>query len=122
MKLLEFVDYRIVREWGQQQAKELGLIKFDLGMNAQGDIELDYLQVARRDQSQGLGTKAMQRLCAYADKWNKRITLTPSEKNTATGTTSRSRLIKFYKQFGFKLNQGVNKDFSVRAHMIRDPK
>lgn len=119
MRILEFIDYRIVRAWGQQQADQLGLLRFELSMNSQGDIELEYLQVARRDQGQGLGSQAMRRLCAYADQWNKRILLTPSERNTATGTTGRARLIKFYRQFGFQLNQGRNRDFTTRASMIR---
>lgn len=121
MRILEFIDYRTVKQWGQEQAQQLGLIRFELGMNSQGDIELEYLQVARRDQGQGLGSEAMRRLCDYADKWNKRILLTPSEKNTATGTTSRTRLVKFYQQFGFKPNRGSQRDFTTRAGMIREP-
>jgi len=119
MRILEFVDHKTVREWGKQQAIDLGLFRFELGMNDQGDIELEYLQVLQRDQGQGKGTDAMRRLCAYADKWNKRILLTPSEKSTATGTTSRSRLVKFYRQFGFELNRGRDRDFTTRAAMIR---
>jgi GNAT superfamily N-acetyltransferase len=121
MRILEFVDDRTVQEWGKQQAAELGLFRFDLNMNDQGDIVLEYLQVLQRDQGQGKGTEAMRRLCAYADKWHKRILLTPSEKNTATGTSSRSRLVKFYRQFGFKLNRGRDRDFTTRAAMIRPP-
>lgn len=121
MRILEFIDYRAVKQWGQDQAQQLGLIRFELGMNSEGDIELEYLQVARKDQGQGLGTQAMRRLCAYADQWHKRILLTPSERNTATGTTSQTRLIKFYQQFGFKLNQGKHRDFTTRAQMIREP-
>lgn len=121
MRILDFIDYKTVKEWGKRQAQELGLVRFELGMTPEGDIELEYLQVARKDQGQGLGTEAMKRLCAYADNWNKRILLTPSEKNTATGTTSRSRLVKFYQQFGFKLNRGTRRDFTTRAAMIREP-
>jgi GNAT superfamily N-acetyltransferase len=100
----------------------LGLIRFELAMTFDGDIELEYLQVAKQFQGQGRGAEAMRRLTAYADHWHKRILLTPSERNTSTGTTSRDRLIKFYKQFGFKLNQGRHKDFTTRQLMIRDPK
>jgi len=122
MRILEFIDDRTIKQWAAEQAKDIGLIRFDLDLDFQGDIILDYLQVARRDQGQGKGAEAMQRLTAYADHWHKRILLTPSERNTSTGTTSRDRLIKFYKQFGFKLNQGRHKDFTTRHLMIRDPK
>lgn len=122
MRILEFIDHRTVNQWAAEQAKQIGLIRFELDLDFQGDIILDYLQVARRDQGQGKGAEAMRRLIAYADHWHKRILLTPSERNTSTGTTSRDRLIKFYKQFGFKLNQGRHKDFTTRHLMIRDLK
>jgi GNAT superfamily N-acetyltransferase len=121
MRILEVIDPSTVNQWGQDQAQQLGLVRFELGMNSQGDIELEYLQVAQRNQGQNRGSAAMRRLCVYADQWNKRIVLTPSEKNTATGTTSRTRLIKFYQQFGFKLNRGSQRDFTTRAAMIREP-
>lgn len=122
MTILETIDQPKVRAWGQMQAQQLGLFRFELALNSLGDIELEYLQVARRNQGQGLGTEAMRRLCDYADHWHKRILLTPSEKNTATGTTSRSRLVKFYQQFGFVLNRGRHRDFTTQAAMIRNPK
>lgn len=121
MTILEVLDQRTVDDWGKQQAQELDLTKFDLSLTSDGDIYLEYITVARAKQGQGTGSKAMQRLCDFADHWHKRILLTPSERNTATGTTSRSRLIDFYKRFGFKLNQGRNRDWSTRALMIREP-
>jgi GNAT superfamily N-acetyltransferase len=72
--------------------------------------------------SQGVGTKAMEELIAYADQLGKRITLSPGLPDDAQGTTSRSRLVKFYKRFGFKENKGRNRDFSTRDGMIREPK
>jgi GNAT superfamily N-acetyltransferase len=122
MRILEFIDDQSVRQWAAEQAKQIGLIRFDLDLDSQGDIVIDYVQVARSDQGQGRGAEAMRRLTAYADHWHKRILLTPSERNSSTGTTSRDRLIKFYKQFGFKLNRGRTRDFTTRHLMIRDPK
>jgi len=116
------LDHQSLQQWSQQQAQDLDLLKFDLSLTSEGDIHVDYLQVARRMQGQGLGTLAMQRLCDFADYWHVRILLTPSDRNISTGTTSRTRLIDFYRRFGFHLNRGRHRDWTTRAQMIRMPK
>jgi len=84
------------------------------------DIKLDTIIVG--DKKQGTGTAVMNELVAFADKLKKRVILSPAVKDDHHGTTSRSRLVKFYKRFGFQENKGRNKDFSVSAGMIRNPK
>lgn len=90
-----------------------------LSLNSAGDISLD--MIAATDLGQGSGTAAMQDLVAYADKVGRRLVLSPAQKGDPHGTSSRSRLVKFYKRFGFVENKGRAKDFTVSEAMIREP-
>jgi GNAT superfamily N-acetyltransferase len=85
-------------------------------------IKLADILVPRADRSGGVGTEFMDELVAYADKQGKRLDLTPATKNSESGTTSRSRLVNFYKRFGFVENKGRNKDFRLQSGgMYRQP-
>lgn len=81
-----------------------------------GRISLDRIVAPAR--GEGIGTKAMQTLAQYADATGQTIELSPS---TDFGASSRSRLVKFYKRFGFKENKGRSKDFTTQAGMVREP-
>lgn len=86
------------------------------------DLILDSLIVGKENQGKGLGTIAMKQLIDYADQNGKRIILTPGLQNKTHGTTSRARLVKFYKSLGFKENKGRSIDFAMGAgKMYRDP-
>lgn len=85
------------------------------------DIALYFIVIPRECRKQGIGTSVINELCEYADKKKKRIILNVMGKNSHIGTTSRGRLIKFYKRFGFYLNSGKNKDGSIDYDMIRNP-
>jgi len=82
-------------------------------------IKLDNIIVG--DKKRGTGTEIMNDLITYADDNHKMIILTPAVADDRHGTTSRSRLVKFYKRFGFYENKGRKKDFSLPSGMIRDP-
>lgn len=87
------------------------------------DLILDSLIVGKENQGKGLGSQAMKALTDYADSVGKRIILTPGVQDKNHGTTSRTRLVRFYKQFGFKENKGQTLDYSMGAgKMYRDPK
>ena len=86
------------------------------------DIVLTSIIINKDDRGKGIGSKVMDELCNYADANNKRVRLTPAQKDDYQGTTSQSRLIEFYKRFGFVMNKGRNKDFSISELMYRDPK
>jgi GNAT superfamily N-acetyltransferase len=88
----------------------------------QGHMHLSDIEVPRDLRKQGRGSAALKDIVAYADKHNMRITLTPALRDERHGTTSRSRLVKFYKQFGFVENKGRNTDFTISEYMYRDPK
>ena len=85
------------------------------------DIILNSIIVDKGDRKQGLGSAFLEDLIRYADSTHKRILLSPGLKDPYQGTTSRSRLVSFYKRFGFKENKGRYKDFRTSETMIRDP-
>ncbi len=63
----------------------------------------------------------MRDIVDYADATGKRVVLTPGQKDDRHGTTSRSRLVTFYKRFGFVENKGRAKDFTISESMYREP-
>ena len=84
-------------------------------------ITLGMLEVPKANRKQGVGTAVMNELINYADENRKRIWLTPGLPDDRKGTTSRGRLVKFYKRFGFVENKGRNKDFTLTVGMYRLP-
>ena len=77
--------------------------------------------VDKENRKQGNGTNAMEALIGFADEYGKRITLTPDVQNSIRGTTSKTRLVKFYKRFGFVENKGKNADYEINPGMYRTP-
>ena len=84
-------------------------------------IILDSIIVPPDQRKQGIGTQIMQELTNYADTAKKRLELSPGQKDDYHGTTSRGRLVNFYKRFGLIQNKGRNKDFTTNKTMYRDP-
>lgn len=76
-------------------------------------IILSQIIVEKKDRNKGIGTKVMNEICDFADKNNLRIALTPS----GDFGGSKSRLISFYKNFGFKNYKG----YEFRESMVREP-
>jgi len=103
--------------FAQQVTAKYGIV-FILTQYDPQTIKLESIIV--KDKKQGTGTAVMQELTEYADQHHMRIILTPGVQDDRHGTTSRSRLIKFYKRFGFYENKGRHKDFSLPSGMIRD--
>lgn len=90
----------------------------DVVLVGKDTLALSTIRVPEGERGQGTGTKMMQEIIGYADAQGKRIVLSPS---TDFGATSKARLTKFYKRFGFVENKGKNKDFSTREAMLREP-
>ena len=93
---------------------------FDTGND---QIELSAIMVDKAEQKQGKGSAAMEDLVDYADMHGLTIVLTPGVKDIHQGTSSRSRLVKFYRRFGFIENKGRSMDFAIGGgKMVRYPK
>ena len=106
----------------KQLEKKYDLKSFMAYENAD-TITLSMIEVPKANRKQGIGTKVMDELIRYADKVDKVIVLTPGQHDPEHGTTSRGRLIKFYKRFGFVENKGRNKNFQYYGDtMYRVPK
>ena len=79
------------------------------------EIQLDMIEVEKNYRKSGVGSNVMNELIDYADKKNKVIVLVPAIRDDLHKTTSRNRLVKFYKRFGFVENKGRNKDFTKKG-------
>ncbi len=113
-----------LREFAQQTKDRFGLSELDLRLTRDGDIRLDTMAANRA--GRGAGTMAMEALTAFADKHQRRVTLTLAEKGYqpvegGPKTSSPERLRAFYKRFGFVDNKGRNKDFTLMESMYREP-
>jgi GNAT superfamily N-acetyltransferase len=125
MRLLEIAkkeNQDLLDDFAQKTIAKHGLKNlwlFDLGNNM---IELSVLLVDKEKRKQGAGTGAMEDLADFADEHGFTVVLIPGVKDIGQGTTSRSRLVKFYKRFGFIENKGRNIDYAIGAgKMIRYP-
>ena len=78
-------------------------------------LELRRIVVPQDQRGQGIGSKVMQDLIKYAQSNKKDLFTTPSSDFGG----SKSRLIQFYKSFGFKDNKGSNRDFRSKESMVR---
>lgn len=94
----------------------------DLGNSNPNTIKLDSIRVMSAERKEGVGSAVMQEITDYADERRLRVVLTAGQRDDGHGTTSYGRLVKFYKRFGFKQNKGRNKDFTISAGMIREPR
>jgi len=84
--------------------------------NKSGDLRVNQLFVPPKQQGKGIGTRVMKGLTKYADKQNKRMTLTQDP-----DPGKKAKLAKFYKSHGFQKNSGRKRDFSTRDTDIRNP-
>jgi GNAT superfamily N-acetyltransferase len=105
---------QIAEKWRQQGVVLYIFEKDDI-------IILDSIIVPKEQRKQGIGTKIMEELISYADSVGKRLELSPGQKDDYNGTTSKRRLVNFYKRFGLVENKGRNKDFETSKTMYRNP-
>jgi len=106
----------VSEDFAQDLEAEFPGLDLDLYTTRSGYI-LSKIVLPVGERNEGTGSKVMQRIVDMADQEGKLIALTP---DTAFGGT-KSRLIKFYKRFGFVPNKGRNKTFDFREIMVRYP-
>lgn len=115
------LDASAVQAFAADLRAELGLEDLSIAYQpTQKALHLSMLVVPRRGRNEGIGTAAMLRLLAFADQHQLRLTLSPDERNAERGTTSKARLVRWYKQLGFVENKGRNKDYSLSETMYRE--
>lgn len=122
MRIETLLESAHVQSFAERIKRELGLKTFQLGSSRPGRITLMMIEVNREDRGSGVGTEAMRRLTDFADMHGLMIVLTPGLRDARHGTTSRGRLVNFYKRFGFIENKGRNKDFTISEGMYRLPR
>jgi len=98
-----------------------GVRTLHMCLNNQGHIQLSLMVIWPEYRNKGIGSKVVDMICRFADEQAVKIVLTPAERRDHFGTTSKSRLIRFYRRFGFYLNKGRNKDYRISDTMIRRP-
>src|SRR5574343_75366 len=81
-------------------------------------VEVSRIVVNPNVRNQGIGTKIMNEIIAYADSVHKPVSLSPSKDFGG----KIGKLKKFYGGLGFKPNKGRNKDFRISNSMIRPTK
>jgi len=84
-------------------------------------VKLYDIEVPKEQRKRGVGTAIMEALVRFADERNYSIILEPARHGYEGGTTSRARLVRFYKRFGFVENKGRHKDFTLPPGMVRRP-
>ena len=111
-----------VRSFADQLEKKYELQTLFLSdLKERNAIEIASIIVGKENQKSGIGSAVMNEIIQYADQLGKTLVLTPGLYDKKHGTTSQSRLIKFYKRFGFVENKGRNKNYEFRHSMIRYP-
>jgi len=81
-------------------------------------LKLSNIIVKIEYRNQGIGSKIIEELIAYADTNKQIVVLTPS----SDYGSNKNRLIQYYKNFGFKKNAGQYKNFEFKEDMIRYPR
>jgi GNAT superfamily N-acetyltransferase len=107
-----------VQDFANRIAEKYSLERFDLWESV-GLLKLVNLVVKQDSRGKGVGSSVMNELVDYAESRGMMIVLSPAVSGDGMGTTSRSRLVKFYKRFGFTENKGRNRDFEISDGMYR---
>lgn len=89
-----------------------------LNLSGEGTVStLDKIIIPESGRNKGTGTDIMQKIIRWADQNNRTLALSPS----ADFDGKKSRLVNFYKRFGFRDNKGRNKDYEISESMYRQP-
>lgn len=109
-------------QWAEEARSRYGLTSLHAYPSLHDDWKLHNLIVPKESRGQGVGSAVITELTNLADKHGARVILSPGLQDDRHGTTSRGRLVNFYKRFGFVENKGRKKDFRISEGMYRDPK
>jgi GNAT superfamily N-acetyltransferase len=91
-------------------------VTISLQVSSRGGFSvLSKIELPKSERNSGQGTRIMEEIISAADAEGIDLALTPSD---AFGS-SKTRLEKFYRRFGFVPNKGRNKDFTTKEAMLR---
>lgn len=79
-------------------------------------IVLDCIRVLATEQKKGTGSRAMKILCKYADQYQLRIYLQPSD----IYGTPMEVLNRFYKRFGFRHSRSKSIPLEYKSYHLRE--
>jgi GNAT superfamily N-acetyltransferase len=82
---------------------------------------VELTRIIVQDRKKGVGTAIMRELCEFADRHSAEISLKTASKGDYAATTSRARLIRFYKRFGFVEDKANHIEFTALRGMSRKP-
>jgi len=82
---------------------------------------MELIWIIVQDRKQGVGTAIMRELCQFADRHAVEIMLKPASRSDYAATTSRARLVRFYKRFGFVRDKGRPVALTSIPVLIRKP-
>jgi GNAT superfamily N-acetyltransferase len=74
-----------------------------------------------QNRKQGVGTAIMRELCEFADRHAAEIRLKTASKDDHVATTSRARLVRFYKRFGFVTDKREPGEIPGIPGLVRRP-
>jgi len=80
-------------------------------------LRVSKIEVPKDKRKLGIATDLMKSLANLGDRHQLLISLSPTNEFGA----SKNKLIEFYKRFGFVMNKGKNKDFTISDTMYRMP-
>ncbi len=101
-----------IEEFAKALGADLSLLE-----RSSGDLILSKIVVPRELRGSGIGSEIMNRIIMDADANGRTVSLTPSSDFGG----SKSRLLDFYKRFGFEPNSGKSRDYSISETMRRYP-
>lgn len=93
-------------------------ITVDLYGSTFGGLTIGKIEVPKPLRKAGLATKIMKDICQMADQNGLQVSLTPTDEFGS----SKNRLITFYSRFGFVVNKGKHKDYTISELMYRPTK
>lgn len=92
-------------------------VTLDISGKAEGPLTVNRIVVPKDERGQGVGSAAMRDILDFADQQGRTVALTPD----AAFGTPKGKLIDWYKEMGFQLNKGRDRDLSISELMRRDP-
>jgi ribosomal protein S18 acetylase RimI-like enzyme len=82
---------------------------------------IELIWIIGQDRKLGVGTSIMRELCEFADRHKAEIRLKPASRSNYAATTSRARLIRFYKRFGFMIDRRDPGEVTGAPILVRKP-